>query len=96
MPCSKNPAIENIPSARMIRISSGSRPALIQRNKPPMALWLSLSSAKSLPISSLIEKPTIIVSNSMPPRVTMIAAAIAKGRTSGASRMSVTALIAAL
>jgi hypothetical protein len=24
-----------------------------------MALWLSLSSAKSLPMSSLIEKPTI-------------------------------------
>ncbi len=45
---------------------------------------------------SLIENPTSIVNNSMPPRVTMIAAAIANGRTSGASRISVTALIAAI
>jgi hypothetical protein len=61
-----------------------------------MALWLSVSSAKSLPMISLIEKPTIIVSNSIPPRVSMIAADIANGRTSGASRISVTALIAAI
>ena len=46
--------------------------------------------------SSLIEKPTSIASNSMPPSASMIAAATAKGRTSGASRMSVRALIAAI
>ena len=37
-----------------------------------------------------------VVSNSMPPSATMIAAATANGRTSGASRMSLTALIAAI
>jgi hypothetical protein len=36
--CSRKPAIANTPSARIIRINSGSRPALIQRNRPPMAL----------------------------------------------------------
>ena len=59
--CSRKPTIANTPSARIIRINSGSRPALIQRNRPPMALWLSVSSAKSLPMSSLIENPTIIL-----------------------------------
>src|SRR4051812_14034486 len=47
----------------------------------------------SLPTSSPSEKPTIMVSNSMPPSATMIAAAIANGRTSGDSRMSVKLLI---
>ncbi|MEY9644558.1 hypothetical protein ABIF07_000836 [Bradyrhizobium elkanii] len=77
----------------MIRIRRGSRPALIQRNRPLRALWLSASTAKSLPINSLIESPIMVLSNSIPPSATMIAAATAKGRTSGASRMSPTALI---
>ena len=94
-PCRKNPAIENTPSARMIRIRSGRRPALIHRNRPPNPLPLSESTATSLPTNSLIEKPTSVASNSMPPSAIMIAAATAKGRTSGASRRSVRALIAA-
>ena len=56
----------------------------------------AVSAAMSLPMISLKETPTRVVSNSMPPSAIMIAAATAKGRTSGASRMSVRALIAAI
>ncbi len=57
---SKKPSIENTPSTSTIRIRSGSRPALIQRNRPPKALGLSASIPRSWPTSSPIERPTSI------------------------------------
>ena len=92
-PCRKNPAIENTPSARMIRINSGSRRVDPQEQAAEAVAVVDVD-GDFLAEDFAIEKPTSIASNSMPPSASMIAAA-AKGRTSGASRMSVRALISA-